>query len=89
MAASKVSHWIASDGWAKFEEASIQRKQKTVMKTITKGIMSFWRSAEALQTADTAPNKIIEAHNLTMLEERQPSGTKAEKEQVSRSIKPV
>ncbi|KAF8726900.1 hypothetical protein HU200_019382 [Digitaria exilis] len=80
VAASKVCHWIASDGRAKFEEASIQRKQKTVMKTIAKGIMSFWRSAEALQTAE------MEANNSTMLEGTQPSGTKAEKEQVYKPL---
>ncbi|KAF8783591.1 hypothetical protein HU200_000531 [Digitaria exilis] len=85
VAASKVCHWIASDGRAKFEEANIQRKQKTVMKTIAKGIMSFWRSAEALQTAETAP-KMIEANNSTMLEGTQPSGTKAEKEQVYKPL---
>lgn len=86
MAAAKVCHWIASDGRGKFEEASIQRKQKTVMKIIAKGITSFWRSAEALQTADTA--KMMQAHNSTMLEETQPSGTKAEKEQVKRLAYP-
>ncbi|CAN6349991.1 unnamed protein product [Urochloa humidicola] len=85
VAAAKVCHWIDSDGRAKFEEANIQRKQKTVMKIIAKGIMSFWRSAEALQTADTAP-KIMQAHNSTMLEETQPSGTKSEKEQVYKSL---
>ncbi|OEL27980.1 Chromatin modification-related protein EAF1 A [Dichanthelium oligosanthes] len=84
-AAAKVCHWIASDGRAKFEEASIQRKQKTVMKIIAKGIMNFWRSAEALQTADTT-SKMMQAHNSTMLEEMQPSGTKAEKEQVYKSL---
>ncbi|XP_004960997.1 chromatin modification-related protein EAF1 B isoform X1 [Setaria italica] len=84
VAAAKVCHWIASDGRGKFEEASIQRKQKAVMKIIAKGITSFWRSAEALQTADTA--KMMQAHNSTMLEETQPSGTKAEKEHVYKSL---
>ncbi|CAN6331761.1 unnamed protein product [Urochloa humidicola] len=85
VAAAKVCHWIASDGRAKFEEANIQRKQKTVMKIIAKGILSFWRSAEALQTADTTA-KMMQTHNSTMLEETQPSGTKAEKEQVYKSL---
>jgi len=88
MAAAKMCHWIASDGRAKFVEASIQKKQKSIMKIIAKGIMSFWRSAEALQTADVTA-KMMHAHNSTMLEEMQPSGIKAEKEQVNKSVELV
>ena len=85
MAAAKMCHWVASDGRAKFVEASIQKKQKSIMKIIAKGIMSFWHSAEALQTADVK-SKLTHAHNSTMPEEMQPSGIKAEKEQVNKSV---
>lgn len=85
MAAAQVCHWIASDGRAKFEEASILKKQKAVIKTIAKAIMSFWRSAEALQTANRTAKMM--QHNSTVLEETDPSGIKAGKEQVSRSMK--
>ncbi|XP_039840616.1 chromatin modification-related protein EAF1 B-like isoform X6 [Panicum virgatum] len=85
MAAAKMCHWVASDGRAKFVEASIQRKQKHIMKIIAKGIMSFWHSAEALQTADVK-SKLKHAHNSTMPKEMQPSGIKAEKEQVYKSL---
>lgn len=84
MAAAQVCHWIASDAHAKFEKASILKKQKAVIKIIAKGIMSFWRSAEALQTADRTAK--VMPHNSTMLEEIDPSGVKAGKEQVSKSM---
>ncbi|XP_062180648.1 chromatin modification-related protein EAF1 B-like isoform X2 [Phragmites australis] len=85
VAAAQVSHWITSDGRAKFEEASIQRKQKTIMKSLAKGIISFWRSAEALQTADRTV-KIMQEQNSTMLEETKPSGIKAEQEHGNESL---
>ncbi|XP_020399005.1 chromatin modification-related protein EAF1 B isoform X3 [Zea mays] len=84
VAAAQVCHWIASDAHAKFEKASILKKQKAVIKIIAKGIMSFWRSAEALQTADRTAK--VMPHNSTMLEEIDPSGVKAGKEQGHNSL---
>ncbi|WVZ99822.1 hypothetical protein U9M48_045066 [Paspalum notatum var. saurae] len=84
VAAAQMCHWVCSDGRAKFEEANIQRKQKTVMKIIAKGIMRFWRSAEALQTSDRTA-KTMHGHNSTMME-AEPSGMKSEKEQGPQSL---
>ncbi|KAJ1264384.1 hypothetical protein BS78_09G259100 [Paspalum vaginatum] len=84
VAAAQMCHWVSSDGRAKFEEANIQRKQKAVMKIIAKGIMSFWRSAEALQTADRTA-KMTHGHNSIMME-AEPSGMKSEKEQGPQSL---
>lgn len=87
MAAAQVCHWIASDGHAKFEEASNLKRQKAIIKIIAKAIMGFWRSAEALQNSDRTA-KLMQ-HNSTMLDETDPSGIKDGKEQVSRSMKVV
>ncbi|KXG22683.1 chromatin modification-related protein EAF1 B isoform X1 [Sorghum bicolor] len=84
VAAAQVCHWIVSDGRAKFEEASILKKQKSVIKIIAKAIMSFWRSAEALQTDDRTAKMMH--HNSSMLEETDPSGIKAGKEQGHNSL---
>uniref|UniRef100_A0A3B5Z6P2 HSA domain-containing protein n=2 Tax=Triticum aestivum TaxID=4565 RepID=A0A3B5Z6P2_WHEAT len=84
-AASQVCHWIASDGLAKFDKASILRKQKTVSRILAKGVMSFWRSAEAvLTTVGTA--KVMQKNNSNMLGETKPTGTKAEKQQGNESL---
>lgn len=80
-ASSQVCHWIASDGLAKFDQASILRKQKTVSRSLAKCVMSFWRSAEAvLTTGGTA--KVTQKNDSDMLGETKPTGTKAEKQQV-------
>ena len=79
-----MCHWIASDGLAKFDQASILRKQKTVSRILAKGVMSFWRSAEAvLTTVGTA--KVMQKNNSNMLGETKPTGTKAEKQQVCKT----
>uniref|UniRef100_A0A453A4C9 Myb-like domain-containing protein n=1 Tax=Aegilops tauschii subsp. strangulata TaxID=200361 RepID=A0A453A4C9_AEGTS len=84
-AASQVCHWIASDGLAKFDQASILRKQKTVSRILAKGVMSFWRSAEAvLTTVETS--KVMQKNNSNMLGETKPTGTKAEKQQGNESL---
>lgn len=83
VAAAQMCHWVCSDGRAKFEQASIHRKQKTVMKIIAKGIMSFWHSAEALQTADKTA-KMMQGHNSTTMK-AEPSGIISEKEQGPKS----
>ncbi|KAL6618658.1 hypothetical protein ACP70R_033797 [Stipagrostis hirtigluma subsp. patula] len=85
VAAAQVCHWISSDGRAKFEEASIQRKQKTIMKSLTNGIMGFWRSAEALRAAGRTA-KLMQGDNSTILQETKLSGIKVEKEQGNESL---
>ncbi|KAM3300794.1 hypothetical protein ACQJBY_041693 [Aegilops geniculata] len=84
-AASQVCHWIASDGLAKFDQASILRKQKTVSRILAKGVMSFWRLAEAvITTVGTA--KVMQKNNSNMLGETKPTRTKAEKQQGNESL---
>lgn len=84
-AASQVCHWIASDGLAKFDQASILRKQKTVIRSIVKGVMSFWRSAEAVLT--TGGNaKVMQKRDSNVLGEMKPTGIKAENEQGNESM---
>uniref|UniRef100_A0A0E0L6K1 Myb-like domain-containing protein n=1 Tax=Oryza punctata TaxID=4537 RepID=A0A0E0L6K1_ORYPU len=77
MAAARVCHWVVSKGRAKFEEAIIQRKQKAVTRSLVKGIMSFWRSAEALRT--TGRTAVTQEHNSDMLDTTKHTGLKAEK----------
>ncbi|KAL5230800.1 hypothetical protein ABZP36_029576 [Zizania latifolia] len=84
MAAARVSHWIVSDGRAKFEEASIQRKRKDVTRGLLKGIMSFWHSAEALRT--TGRTTGTQEHNSNILEKTERNGMKAEKSQGNESL---
>jgi hypothetical protein len=76
-----VCHWIASDGLAKFDQASILRKQKTVIRCLAKGIMSFWRSAEAVLTTGGRA-KVMQKYDSDMPGETKPTGIEAEKEQV-------
>uniref|UniRef100_A0ACD5TCW4 Uncharacterized protein n=1 Tax=Avena sativa TaxID=4498 RepID=A0ACD5TCW4_AVESA len=83
-AASQVCHWIASDGLAKFDQASILRKQKTVIRSLAKGVMSFWRSAEAVRTSGRA--KVMPKCDSNVLGETESSGIKAEKEQGKESM---
>ncbi|XP_047094521.1 chromatin modification-related protein EAF1 B-like isoform X2 [Lolium rigidum] len=84
-AASQVCHWIASDGLAKFDQASILRKQKTVIRCLAKGIMSFWRSAEAVLTTG-GRSKVMQKCDSDMPGETKPTGIEAEKEQGNESM---
>ncbi|XP_006654875.1 chromatin modification-related protein EAF1 B-like isoform X2 [Oryza brachyantha] len=84
MAAAQICHWIVSKGRAKFDEAIIQRKQKAVTRGLIKGIMNFWRSAEALQT--TGRTTVTQEHNSHMLEKTKHTGVKAEKSQGNESL---
>jgi hypothetical protein len=83
MAAARVCHWVVSKGRAKFEEAIIQRKQKAVTRSLVKGIMSFWRSAEALRTIGRTA--VIQEHNSDMLDTTNHTGLKAEKSEGNKS----
>lgn len=76
-----MCHWIASDGLAKFDQASIIRKQKTVIRSLAKGVLSFWRSAEAVRTT-SGRAKMMQKRDSDMLGEMKPTGIEAEKEQV-------
>ncbi|XP_044985271.1 chromatin modification-related protein EAF1 B-like [Hordeum vulgare subsp. vulgare] len=84
-AASQVCHWIASDGLAKFDQASILRKQKTVSRILAKGVISFWRSAEAVRTTG-GTTKVMQKNDSNMPGETKPTGTKAEKQQGNESL---
>lgn len=84
-AASQVCHWIASDGLAKFDQASIYRKQKTVIRSLAKGVMSFWRSAEAVLTA-AGTAKVMQKDDSDMLGETKPTGIKADNKQGNESM---
>uniref|UniRef100_A0A0D9WKI8 HSA domain-containing protein n=1 Tax=Leersia perrieri TaxID=77586 RepID=A0A0D9WKI8_9ORYZ len=83
MAAARVCHWVASKGRAKFEEASIQRKHKAVTRSLVKGIMGFWRSAEALRT--TCRTAVTQEHDSHMLEKAKRTDMEAEKSQGNES----
>jgi hypothetical protein len=78
-----MCHCIASEGRAKFEEASIQRKQKMIMKILAKGIMSLWCSTETSQTARRTA--MMREHNSTMLEGTTTSRIEADKGHVCES----
>lgn len=79
-AAAQLCRWIASSGRAKFEQANLQRKQKTVARFLAKAIVQFWHSSEALWTTSGGPNKLHES-SLDMLKGKLIEA-KAEKEQV-------
>nr|CAD1828645.1 unnamed protein product [Ananas comosus var. bracteatus] len=80
-AAAQLCRWIASSGRAKFEQANLQRKQKTVARFLAKAIVQFWHSSEALWTTSGGPNKLHES-SLDMLKGKLIEA-KAEKEQDS------
>ncbi|OQU87040.1 hypothetical protein SORBI_3003G196300 [Sorghum bicolor] len=77
-AAAQMSHWVSSRGRAAFEEASIQRKQKSVARVLANGIMSFWRSVHTLQ-ASGGILKPMQIEQSNGLEENKLGGFKAEK----------
>ena len=76
-----MCNWIASDGLAKFDQASILRKQKTVIRSLAKGVLSFWRSAEAVLTTG-GKVKVMQKHDSVMPGETKPTGIESEKGQV-------
>ncbi|CAM0953360.1 unnamed protein product [Alopecurus aequalis] len=84
-AASQVCHWIASDGLAKFDQASILRKQKIVIRSLAKGVLSFWRSAEAVLTTGGRA-KVMQQCGTNMLGETKATVIEAEKEQGNESM---
>ena len=77
-----MCYWIASSGRAAFEEASVHRTQKSVAKILSKGVASFWRSAETLRATSGEIPKALQVEKSKGLEEMKLAGTKAEKELV-------
>ncbi|KAL6881979.1 hypothetical protein ACP4OV_011451 [Aristida adscensionis] len=57
-AAAQMCRWIAFGGRAKFEEAVIQRKQKSVARILASGIMNFWRSIDTLRASGQMPKPV-------------------------------
>lgn len=79
-AAAQMCHWIASSGRAAFEEASVHRKQKSVARILSKGVVKFWRSAETLRATSGEIPKALQVEKSKGLEEMKLAGIKAEKE---------
>ncbi|ONM40660.1 Chromatin modification-related protein EAF1 B [Zea mays] len=76
--AAQMSHWISSRGRAVFEEASIQRKQKSVARVLANGIMNFWCSVHTLRASGGIP-KPIKIEQPNELEENKLGGFKSGK----------
>ncbi|XP_051224686.1 chromatin modification-related protein EAF1 B isoform X3 [Lolium perenne] len=85
-AAAQMCYWIASSGRASFEEANVYRKQKSVARILSKGVVNFWRSAETLRTTSGEIPKALQVEKSKGLEEMKPAGIKAEKELGGESI---
>jgi hypothetical protein len=77
-----MCYWIASSGRASFEEANVYRKQKSVARILSKGVVNFWRSTETLRTTSGEIPKALQVEKSKGLEEMKPAGIKAEKELV-------
>lgn len=78
-----MCHWIALSGQATFEEANIQRKQKSIARILAKSIMKFWCSAETLRATSGEMRKEKQAEESIGIGETKLAGINAEKEQVS------
>ncbi|XP_020406151.1 chromatin modification-related protein EAF1 B isoform X3 [Zea mays] len=76
--AAQMSHWISSRGRAAFEEASIQRKQKSVARVLANGIMNFWCSVHTLRASGGIP-KPMQIQQPNELEENKLGGVKTRK----------
>ncbi|XP_077225080.1 chromatin modification-related protein EAF1 B-like isoform X2 [Tasmannia lanceolata] len=63
-AAAQLSHWVASTGRLKFDEANLRRKQKKVARTLAKAIIQFWRSAEVHLNSNDPSLQVHEECNL-------------------------
>ncbi|KAL6881980.1 hypothetical protein ACP4OV_011452 [Aristida adscensionis] len=84
-AAAQMCRWIASGGRAKFEEATIQRKQKSVARTLANGIMNFWRSIDTLRSSGKMP-KPMPMEQSNGQEEKKLSDVKEETQQDDDSL---
>ncbi|GJN18576.1 hypothetical protein PR202_gb05748 [Eleusine coracana subsp. coracana] len=81
-AAAEMSHCISSTGRAAFEEASIQRKQKSVARTLARYVMNFWRSVGS----GSDMSKPMPRDQSNGLEEKKFAEVKAEKQQDDESL---
>lgn len=84
-AAAHMSHCISSSGRAVFEEANIQRKQKSVAKLLANGIMNFWHSVDTLRASGGMP-KPMQIEQSNELEEKKLGGVKAGKQEAEESL---
>jgi hypothetical protein len=82
-AAAQMSHWISSSGRAAFEEASIQRKQKSIARNLASCIMNFWCSIGSLLVGSDMP-KPMQIEQSNGLEEKKLGEVKSEKQEVSK-----
>uniref|UniRef100_A0A0D3GWX0 Myb-like domain-containing protein n=1 Tax=Oryza barthii TaxID=65489 RepID=A0A0D3GWX0_9ORYZ len=85
-AASQMCHWIALSGRATFEEANIQRKQKSIARILAKSIMKFWCSAETLRATSGEMRKEKQAEESIGIGEKKVAGINAEKEQCNEPL---
>ena len=87
-AAAQISHWISSSGRVLFEEASTQRKQKSVAKILANGVMHFWRSINTSRGSGgmSKPLQIEQSNNL---EEKKLGEVKLGKQEVSKMNMPI
>lgn len=85
-AASQMCHWIALSGRATFEEANIQRKQKSIARILAKSIMKFWCSAETLRATSGEMRKEKQAEESIGIGETKLAGINAEKEQCNEPL---
>ncbi|KAF8670989.1 hypothetical protein HU200_050262 [Digitaria exilis] len=76
-AAAQMSHCISSCGRAVFEEANIQRKQKSVARVLANVITNFWRSVDTSQGGMSKPMQIEQSNEL---EKKKLAGAKAGKQ---------
>lgn len=76
-----MSHSISSSGRVVFEEASIQRKQKSVARVLSNAIMNFWRSVDNLRASGGMP-KSMQTERLNELEEKKLGGVETVKPEV-------
>ncbi|KAL6615442.1 hypothetical protein ACP70R_037712 [Stipagrostis hirtigluma subsp. patula] len=83
-AAAQMCSWIASGGRAIFEEATIQRKQKSVARFLANIVMNFWRSLDTMRASGEMP-KPMQIEQSNGLEEKL-GGVKAESQQVDDSL---
>lgn len=80
-----MSRCISSHGRAVFEEANIQRKQKSVARVLANVVMNFWRLVDTSR-ASSGMSKPMQIDQSNELEEKKLGGVKEGKQEVSRMI---
>nr|CAB3477417.1 unnamed protein product [Digitaria exilis] len=77
-AAALMSHCISSRGRAVFEEANIQRKQKSVARVLANVVTNFWRSVDTSR-ASGGMSKPMQIEQSNEIEKKKLAGAKAGK----------